>query len=167
MAATALVIWIITAMGGLYMLILAMDMGRPKEQPANTHWPSFLMFIHPTLAVAGAVVWYLYLVYDEKALAWVAFADLILVAGLGDVLLVSWLKDRRGEKKAEGGGAVPMVKNHVPTPHQGRVQVEAPDMVPVTALSEQRIPPFAVAAHGGLAVLTIVLVLLSALGVGS
>jgi hypothetical protein len=149
------------------MLGIAMDMGRPKEEPANTHWPSFLMFIHPAFAFAGAVVFFMYLMYDERALAWIAFADLLLVAALGDVLLVSWLKARRGERKAEhGDGPVPMVKNYVPTPRQGEVQVEAPERVPVTALSEQRIPGLAVAAHGALAVVTIVLVLLTALGVG-
>jgi hypothetical protein len=166
MAQTALVLWIITAMGGLYMLGIAMDMGRPKEEPANTHWPSFLMFIHPAFAFAGAVVFFMYLMYDERVLAWIAFADLLLVAGLGDVLLVSWLKARRGEKRADRGGPVPVVKNYVPTPRQGQVQVEAPTRVPVTALSEQRIPGLAVSAHGLLAVVTIVLVFLTAVGVG-
>jgi hypothetical protein len=170
MGATALVIWIITAMGGLYMLGITMDMGRPREEAANTHWPSFLMFLHPAFAFAGAAVYYMFLMYDERSLAWIAFADLVLVATLGDVLLVTWLKDRRGERRAEQAGAtraVPMVRNYVPRPQQGRVQVEAPERVPVTALSEQRIPSLAVAAHGGLAVLTIVLVFLTAIGVGS
>jgi hypothetical protein len=45
------------------------------------------------------------------------------------------------------------------------VQVTAPDTVPVTELDERRIPSVAVAAHGTLAVITIVMVLLVCLGV--
>ena len=167
MASTTLVIWLFTAAGGLYMMGVSVGFGRPVGEPANTHWPSWLMFAHPSLAVGGIAVWIVYMVNGERALAWVAFADLVLVAALGDVLLVTWLKDRRAERRAVQGGAVKEVKNYVPRPEQGQIRPEAPETVPVTALEERRIPSVAVAAHGLLAVLTIVLVLLSALGVGS
>ena len=77
-----------------------------------------------------------------------------------------WLKDRRAERHAEDGH-VKQVKNYVPRPQQGRVQHEAPETVPVTDLDERRIPPTAVTVHGFMAVLTIILVLLAALGVGT
>jgi hypothetical protein len=47
------------------------------------------------------------------------------------------------------------------------VQAPAPERVPVTALEERRIPSIAVAVHGLLALVTMVMVLLCALGVGT
>jgi manganese efflux pump family protein len=165
-ASTALVIWLLTALIGLYMFGMSIGIGRPAGERASTHWPSWLMFLHPTMAVAGVVIWIIYMSYGYQALAWLAFADLILVAALGDVLLLVWLKDRRSEQHPQEG-QVKRVKNYVPRPRQGRAQHQAPETVAVTELDERRIPPIAVTTHGILAVLTIVLVLLAALGVGS
>ena len=78
----------------------------------------------------------------------VTFADLVLVAALGDVLLLVWLRDRRSAEHPDGG-QVKRVKNYVPRPQQGRVQHQAPDTVPVTDLDERRIPPVAVTAATG------------------
>jgi hypothetical protein len=167
-AATALALWALTASIGFYMFGTSIGIARPLGEQAKTHWPSWLVFLHPTFAVAGLGIYMVYLGYDIKPLAWVAFADLLLVAVLGDVLLVSWLKARRNELKAVRDPEhqeVARVRNYAPRPQQGRVQVTAPDTVPVTELDERRIPPVAVAAHGTLAVITIVMVLLVCLGV--
>jgi len=168
-ASATFVIWLLTALIGAYMSGVAMGLGRPVGDPANTHWPTWLMFVHPTAAFVGLTVWIFFMADGDRLLAWIAFADLVLVAALGDVLLVTWLKDRRAEKRAEGADVreVKMVKNYVPRPQQGVVQAPAPEMVPVTALEERRIPTIAVASHGLLAVVTMAMVLLCALGVGS
>jgi hypothetical protein len=159
-----MVIWSITALIGFYMFGVSLGIGRAVGQPSSTHWPSWLVFLHPTLAVVGLAVWIVYMNYPEQALAWAALVDLLLVATLGDVLLVTWLKDRRAELRA-GPDGVKQVKNYVPRPQQGRVQAPAPETVPVTALEERRIPLVAVLTHGVLAVVTILLVLLFAVGV--
>jgi hypothetical protein len=168
-ASTALVIWLVTSLLGAYMMGVSAGLGRPVGDPANTHWPTWLMFAHPTAAAIGVSVWIVYMATGDRVFAWVALADLVLVLGLGDVLLITWLKDRRAEQRAEGGSLddVKRVKNYVPRPRQGRVQAPAPETVPVTALEERRIPTIAVVTHGLLAGLTTLLVLLSALGVGS
>jgi hypothetical protein len=117
-ASTALVIWMITALIGFYMFGMSIGIGRPAGEAASTHWPSWLMFLHPTMAVTGIAVWIVYMSYGYRALAWVSFTDLILVAALGDVLLVVWLMDRRSEHHPKRG-KVKWVKNYVPRPTAG------------------------------------------------
>jgi hypothetical protein len=90
-ASAALVIWLVTGSTGLSMMGVAVGFSRPVGEPANTHWPSWLMFAHPTFAGAGVTAWMVYMAYDYRALARVSLADLVLVAALGDVLLVPWL----------------------------------------------------------------------------
>jgi hypothetical protein len=45
-------------------------------------------------------VWIIYLVTDSTLLAWIAFADLILVAILGLVMVTQWTKDGRAAMAA-------------------------------------------------------------------
>jgi hypothetical protein len=47
------------------------------------------------LAALGLLVWVVYVIDDSQGLAWVAFVDLVVVAGLGDTLVYRWVKDRR------------------------------------------------------------------------
>jgi hypothetical protein len=166
MAATALVVWIMTALSGLLMLGTSLGVTRPAQQPARRATPSFLMFIHPAFALAGAVVWAMFLAFDERPLAWIAFLDLVLVAGLGDVLLVGWLRGRRRRHEPERPVDRTVGQDETSS-HGGGVQVRERVAVPtLAAVAEHRIPPVLVAAHGGLALVTVVLVLLSALGLG-
>ncbi|HSR25263.1 MAG TPA: hypothetical protein VLW53_17030, partial [Candidatus Eisenbacteria bacterium] len=105
----------------------------------RTHLPPGLVFGHVLLAVTGLVVWIIYVATDTEALAWIAFVLLIPVAGLGLTMFARWVS--AGEHR---GGA--------------RTGPERP---------ESGFPRPTVAAHGVLAVTTVVLVLLAALGVGS
>jgi hypothetical protein len=41
-------------------------------------------FGHFLLAALGLLVWVVYVINDSQGLAWVAFVDLVVVAGLGD-----------------------------------------------------------------------------------
>jgi hypothetical protein len=164
-ASTALVFWFFTALIGLYMTGVAVDFGRPVGESANTHWPTWLMAWHPLTATVFVTMWLVYLNTFDPLLGWLSFGLLIVVAALGDVLLVTWIKDRRAERKATDT-YVPEVRNYVPAHHQGVVQQDAPDRVPVTSLTERRIPTIAVYSHGFTASVTILLVLLSCLGVG-
>jgi len=168
-AGTALALWGMTMVGGAYMFMMAMGLSRGPGEPAHSHWPTSLMFVHAGVAAGGAALWAAYMIYDEQILAWISFGVLLVVAALGDVLFVTWFKDRRAEKAAERGGEVARVRDYVPTnvppPASGdRMAQENPDTtVPVTQLEERRIPTIAVVAHGGLAVLTILLVLIEAI----
>jgi hypothetical protein len=149
----ALVTWVVTAGFGFFMLLTWARAGgaRPGAGSAS-HFQPPVVFGHFLLAAAGLVVWIINVATDKDALAWVAFVDLVVVAGIGDVLVLRWLKDRRGEPAPV---AAPASVSSAPT-GAGRM-----------ALAEQRIPTAVVATHGVFAVTTVVLVLLVALGVGS
>jgi manganese efflux pump family protein len=146
MAIAALITWIVTAGFGFTMLGLWLRAGGTSSTSGAFRPP--VVFGHFLLAAAGLVLWVIYLISDADALTWVAFVVLVLVAVLGDVLVLRWNKTRRGELVA--GASAP-----------GGGTVSAPDPAP-----ERHIPAGLVGAHGVFAVATVVLVFLTALGVG-
>jgi hypothetical protein len=156
MAIAALVTWLITAAFGFFMLGTWISRGGARAGAAS-HFRPPVVFGHFVLAAAGLVVWIIYVFNDATALAWVAFVDLLVVAVVGDVLVLRWTKDRRGgidgSAPASMGGSPGDTATM--TAHASGLQ-----------LAEQRIPTAAVVAHGVFAVSTVVLVLLSALEVG-
>ena len=160
----ALITWIVTAALGAYMLATWVSQGGTRTgSGAASHFRPPVVFGHFLLAAAGLVVWLIYLVNDSTALAWVAFVDLLVVAVIGDTLVLRWYKDRKADTGAAGASAG----------RRGGTAGARGDTMTDTAtgrglgLAEQRIPPAAVAAHGVFAVATVVLVLLAALQVGS
>lgn len=132
MAIAALIAWLVTALGGFYLLGKWIANGGLK-QPRTSSFPPALIFGHFALAAAGLVVWIVYLLVGGAVLSWVAFGLLVPVAALGFTMLARWIGDRRSAAGAGGG--------------------EAP---------EQRFPAIAVAGHGVSAVTTVVLVLIAA-----
>jgi hypothetical protein len=162
MALAALVTWVITAGLGFFMLATWVSGGGTRSgDSAASHFRPPVVFAHFLLAAAGLVVWVVYLAGDSQALAWVAFADLLVVALIGDTLVYRWFKDRQGGARgpADTGVSRPGGTGSAAT-RTGSATTAEP------ALAEQRIPPAVVAAHGVFAVTTVVLVLLAALGVG-
>ena len=143
MPIAALVTWIITALIGSFMLIRWVRRGglRPQGGAVATHFPPARVFTHFGLAAGGLVLWVGYLVTGSSVVAWIAFAALVLVASLGGLLVRRWAKDGRAAMRGDA----------------------RPDGV---ELAEQHIPRTPVVLHGIFAVSTLVLVLLSALGVG-
>jgi hypothetical protein len=140
----ALVAWVLTATGGFVMLGRWIGGGGLRQQRDATAFPPALVFGHFGLAAAGLVLWIAYLLLDSARLAWVAFVVLILVAALGFTLLSRWSVGRR-HGAAVGG------------PPGGSASGVA------ARPAEQTLPVPIVAAHGVLAVVTVVLVLLAAL----
>ena len=138
----ALIAWVITAGGGLVLLSIWLKRGGMRQQTegGNRIRPP-LILSHFLLAATGLVIWIIYLVADKDALAWIAFAILAVVAALGWTMFAIWLRRRQ----AAAGGA----------------GITAPN-----APAEQHFPVPIVTLHGVLAVTTVVLVLLTALGVG-
>jgi heme/copper-type cytochrome/quinol oxidase subunit 2 len=86
------------------------------------------------------VLWIIFVATDSDALAWIAFAILLVVAVLGWTMFAIWWRRRQ-----QGAAA----------------QAVDPTMPP-----EQHFPVVVVAGHGVLAVTTVVLVFLAAIGVG-
>ena len=148
MSIAALVTWVITAGFGFFMLIRwATRGGVRKVDGAETHLPPVRVFTHFGLAAAGLIVWIIYLVTGATLLAWIAVADLVLVAILGVVMARQWAKDGRAAMATATAGAV-------------RSDAGGVD------LAEQHIPRAPVVLHGIFAVSTLVLVLFTALGIG-
>ena len=149
MSIAALVTWIITAGFGFFMLIRwATRGGVRKVDGAETHLPPVRVFTHFGLAAAGLIVWIIYLVTGATLLAWIAVADLVLVAIIGVVMVRQWAKDGRAAMAAATAGAAPS---------SGGGGLD---------LAEQHIPRPPVVLHGIFAVSTLVLVLFTALGIG-
>jgi hypothetical protein len=150
MAIAALITWIITAGFGAFMLARWASRGGVRHaEGAGTNLPPYRVFTHFGLAVAGLILWIVYLVTDSTLLAWIAFADLVIVASIGLVMVMQWAKDGRAAMAAAAASGGPF-----------RADASGVD------LAEQHIPRPPVVLHGIFAVSTVVLVLLSALGIG-
>lgn len=145
----ALIVWVITALGGFGLLAIWLQRGGLKQadQPGRRIRPP-LIFTHLLLAAGGLVVWIIYLASDTRALAWIAFGMLLVVASLGFGMLALWLQRRQAAHMVAGAGA------------PGTVGLEG--SIP----AEQHFPVAIVLAHGLVAATTLVLVLLAALKVG-
>ena len=150
MAIAALITWIITAGFGAFMLARWASRGGVRHaEGAGTNLPPYRVFTHFGLAVAGLILWIVYLVTDSTLLAWIAFADLVVVASIGLVMVMQWAKDGRAAMAAAAASG-------------GQFRADASGV----DLAEQHIPRPPVVLHGIFAVSTVVLVLLSALGIG-
>ena len=138
----ALITWVLTAGGGFVLLSIWLARGGMRQQGegGNRIRPPLIMS-HFLLAAGGLVLWIVYLAVDNDTLAWIAFAALAVVAALGFTMFAIWLR-RRQERAATAGDA----------------RTDTP--------AEQHFPVSIVGLHGLLAATTLVLVLLTAAGVG-
>lgn len=137
----ALVAWVLTAGGGFVLLSIYLARGgmRQAREAGNRIRPPMILG-HFLLAAAGLVVWVVYVWKDKDVLAWIAFAILVVVAAIGWTMFAIWLRRRQARP--------------------------VPDAVTPDTPPEQHFPVPIVALHGLLAVTTVILVLLTAAGVG-
>jgi hypothetical protein len=140
----ALITWLLTAGGGFVLLSIFLSRGGMRQQGAggNRIRPPLLLS-HFLLAVVGLVLWIIYLAADAEALAWIAFIALLVVAALGFTMFAIWLRQR-----------------------QGGAATTAPEAAAPDRPAEQHFPVSIVGLHGVLAATTLVLVFLTAIGVG-
>jgi hypothetical protein len=139
----ALIAWVLTAGGGFVLLTIWLARGgmrQGRESGSRIRPP--LILSHFLLAASGLVIWIVYLVADKDVLTWIAFAILVVVALLGWTMFAIWWRRRQAR------GAV-----------REALSPETP--------AEQHFPVAIVGLHGLLAVTTVVLVFLTAIGVGS
>jgi hypothetical protein len=142
MSLAALATWITTAGGGLYLLtIWLIEYDREFQSAAATRLPVPVISAHALLAVAGLVVWVVYLITDIPRLAWAAAVTLAVVASLGVIMAARWVKvyGVHGSPAAYGG------RQAMPGP------------------PERNFPLPVVIGHGVFALATIVLVALTAI----
>jgi hypothetical protein len=144
MSVVALFTWIVAMLLGLVLLVIWMiEYDREFQSAAATRLPVPVISGHALLAMAGLILWISYLLLDQERLAWAAAAVLGAVAVLGLVMAARWIRVYRAYAD--------------PGPSLTRT---------TTAPPERSFPLPVVVAHGIMAVATVVLVLLTALGAG-
>ena len=143
MSLAALLTWIITAGAGLYLLtIWLIEYDRDFQSAAATRLPVPVISAHALLAVAGLVVWGVYLITDTPRLALAAAATLVVVAALGLTMAVRWFAVYRAHDSAAVRG----------------------QRAGVTVPPERNFPLPVVIGHGLFAVATLILVVVTAVG---
>ena len=136
----ALISWIVTALGGFVLLGLwVRNGGMASREPGRRIKPP-LIFTHFGLAALGLVLWIIYVFNGSDTLAWIAFGILVVVALIGWTMFAIWWQRRQAVAAAS-----------------------PPSMSSKPA--EQSFPVGIVTLHGLLAVTTVVLVVLTAIGV--
>ena len=145
MGFAALITWFAAIVAGLYMLtvwLIENDVTARRVAPSQLPVP--VIFTHLVLAIAGLALWVAYLILDRSTLAWAAFGVLAVIVLLGLTMFARWIPVYRGPAQSA---------------HQ------APDGT-LAVPAEGNFPLAVVATHGLLAGITLVLVLLTALGIG-
>jgi hypothetical protein len=159
----ALIVWFITALWGLYMLaVWLIENDATRQGNAASRLPLPVILAHVTFAVTGLVVWVVYLLVDRPVLAWTAVGILVAIAMLGLTMFARWIPVYR---MADDQVRVPVAAM------SGGGPGATPSGVPGVGSLRERpaegsFPLLIVLAHGLFAASTVVLVVLTALGVG-
>lgn len=156
---TALITWLITALGGFYLLGTWIARGALRN-PGSSRLPAPVLFGHFLLATAGLVVWIVYLAVDKQAVAWTAFGLLVPVALLGLTMFARWLPAARNR------AAVAPVASPAPvggSGGSGGATLASDVRSGASETPERHFPMPIVLGHGLFAVVTVILVLISAI----
>ena len=130
---------------GLFMLaVWLIENDVTGQGVAPSRLPVPVIFAHLGLAATGLTVWTAFLIFNQKTLAWAAVGILGAIALLGATMFARWIPVYRGPARPEGMARLSTDARAVP--------------------AEGNFPVVVVAAHGLLAVSTLVLALLTALG---
>jgi hypothetical protein len=109
----ALLAWVATALGGS-ALFLEWLRHRGLKQREGIRAPR--LFLHAGLAVLGLAFWIGFVVSEERALAWIAVALLLVVAALGVTMFAIWFRGHNERQHtvvpAETSFPMPVVLGH-------------------------------------------------------
>jgi len=180
MTVFALVTWVITVLGGLFLLAIWLIEYDPDfQRAAATRLPVPVISSHAALALCGLVVWVSYLITGEDQFAYATLAILAVVVCLGIVMAVRWVKvyqasdaPPRRTVKALAVPAAARVGAGGASIFNGDPRRHPDSTAPVRASSDLLVPPerhfplSVVIGHGIFAVVTVVLVLLTVIGIG-
>jgi hypothetical protein len=131
---------------------------------------------HAGLGLAGLGVWIAFMATAEPALGWIAVGTTFLVAGLGMATLLSAMPDpqRSGPLAADTVTGTPVTATPVPATTVTATATTASTATASTATASTatatahrpaaRPPVLVIALHGVLATITIMVVLLAAIG---
>lgn len=145
MSTVALYTWLVTILFGLLLLVIwIIEYDREFQSAAATRLPVPVILLHALFGLGGLVLWIGYLLVDQHRLAWATLGALGAVALLGLIMAARWIR----------------VYRSVANPAQGMIRTVA---VP----PERNFPLPVVITHGVLAVITVVLVLFTAIDAGA
>ena len=179
MSVLALITWIVTALGGLYLLAIWLIEYDPDFQhAAATRLPVPVVCGHVLFAVGGLLSWVMYMITDKRIFCWTTVGALGLIATLGLIMAVRWIgvyRTRPSQTSAQTVLVPDAAGREWPaewattqawatdTPRSSSGQARPGELaVP----PERHFPVSVVIAHGIFAVTTIILVVLTVLGVG-
>ncbi len=168
MSGIALLTWVLTAFGGLFLLAIWLIEYDPDfQRAAATRLPVPVISGHAALAVCGLAVWVIYLVTGDDHFAWATLAILAAVVGLGVTMAIRWIGVYRTTAKPVRRERATVAVAAAPGAFAASVSAVGSDrsrefLVP----PERHFPVPVVIGHGVFAVTTVVLVLLTTLGVG-
>lgn len=160
----ALITWFAAVLAGLYMLTVWLIENDVTGHTAPSQLRVPVIFGHLALAITGLGVWVAYLVLDRDILAWASVGTLTAVVLLGLTMFARWIPVYREP-------ALPTAPAVLAGPGRpaGTVLPAAgtqPSQLLSAAPAESHFPVAVIAAHGLLAGVTLVLVVLTTLGVG-
>jgi hypothetical protein len=153
----AVITWLITICFGFFLLciwLVEYDPEGPGVGMSRLPWP--VISGHALLGLAGVPVWLVYLITEDRKLARLAALILVAVAVLGLTMVVRWIGVYRTHR-----AAVPPAAVMTTTTAFGS---SAPTSVSIPP--ERNFPIVVVLCHGIFAVVTVILVLLTAFNVG-
>jgi hypothetical protein len=141
----ALAAWVAAASAGAYLLagLLAGYGRRRKLRVASI--PPWVILGHAGLAVTGLCIWIAYTITSATTLAWTDVGLTAVIAGLGMATLLAAIPEQRDDSTQAAS-----------VESAGRSSAPFPARAPVVTI----------VLHGALATLTILLVLLAAVGAG-
>ena len=145
MGVAALICWLVTAFGGLYLLAVWLIENDVTHRDAASRLPGPVILGHVLLALTGLVVWVAHLLTGSATTGWAALAILAAIAALGLTMFTRWIPVHVAYVAAEAKTGGPS-------------EFDFP--------AERAFPLPVVVGHGLLALTTVTLVLLAMLGVG-
>jgi hypothetical protein len=179
MSVIALFTWIVTALGGLFLLAIWLIEYDPDfQRAAATRLPIPVISGHVLCAVSGLAAWIFYLITDDDSFAWATVVLLGAVAALGLTMAFRWFgvyrsapPPRRTTPPVPAAPALTVLPRDPWTPVQAWPSADSVNAAAALRSADFSVPPerhfplSVVIAHGLFAITTIVLVVLTVLGV--
>ena len=165
MSELALLTWVVTALGGLFLLAIWLIEYDPDfQRAAATRLPVPVISGHAMLAIGGLATWVTYLITDNDEFAYATLVILAVVVCLGMSMATRWVvvyrstaKPARARVAAAAGAGGPAGAGAFGAGEHAREFLVPP---------ERHFPVAVVIGHGIFAFTTVVLVLLTTLGIG-
>ena len=143
---SALAAWLAAALAGAYLLAGWLTRDQRRRLIRKRGVLPVVPLSHAGLAIAGLLIWIAFTVTNVAALAWADVGLTSVIAGLGMATLLGGADQQAGSETASAASVEPSGAT--------------------AAAFTSRAPVIVIALHGALATLTILLVLLAAVGVG-